>query len=345
MRIGYGLHDQLAPFAGLHPAQIGEQLRAMGWDGVFLKTLTPEWVTGLQAAGLRVFASFGVFVDNNADLWQRWPESRPITDEGTPAPVQEWYRPLLPSHPEVRAHRLEQFEALVASLPLDGVWLDFIRWPARWEQAQPRLYHSSFDALTLAQFQRETGVALPAKIALDQPRQAAEWILQHAAEAWFAWRCRQIETFVAAAAARLRAHRPAARLGLFTVPWTGTALDQLDVAQAPIRIVGQDPVGLGRHADVLSPMVYHRLCSRPVAWIGQVARHLQAEIDTNGGNTAVWPVVEAIEAPEQYTAAEFIDAHNSARAAAASGVIVFKLDGVLRDPVKVEQWRFMDSGR
>ena len=217
----------------------------------------------------------------------------------------------------------------MAELPLDGVWLDFIRWPARWESGEPKLYQSSFDPMTLAQFQAETGIALPVdRVPMRQP--AAEWILANAADVWVAWRCAQIASFVDEARTVLKQHRPNALLGLFTVPWTGLPLDNLPVDQAHIRIVGQDPALLGLHVDVLSPMVYHRLCGRGIDWPAQVTATLRSQVDCE-----VWPVIEALAEDTAFTAEEFGRVAQSASAAGTGGLIVFNLAGLLADPNKL----------
>ncbi len=330
--IAYGLDPQSPSLAGRPIPEVGQLLQELGCRGVFLKRLERPWVEGLRAAGLRVYVSCAIFLGSPA-LWQEMPAARPITDSGDPAPAEEWYYPALPTLPALRAARLAQVEELARTLPLDGIWLDFIRWPARWERSSPQLYHSSFDPVTLVQFQQDTGIHLPT--GTDTAVAAARWILHHQAKAWFQWRCRQIADFVAEAAQVLRQLRPEALLGLFLVPWTGGPEDGLPVAEAHIRIVGQDPRLLGQVAHVLSPMVYHRLCDRPPTWAGQVTARVAAQADC-----AVWPVVEAIPGPaHQYPAVEFAQACASAAAAGHDGLIVFNLAGLLEDPHKAAAWR------
>lgn len=331
--IAYGLTDELVLQLGPDPAVVAARLRAGGVAGVFLKLAAQlsdrdsqlEIVEQLRAGGLAVFASQPVFLAQD-DLWTRFPQSRPVTAAGAPAPVEEWYHPARPTDEDVRRLRLAQIEARLVHLPLDGLWLDFIRWPARWEKRTPNLYHSSFDAHTLARFAADTGIAVPGDGA-----PAAAWILAHAADAWWAWRCRQIETFVADVAALRDRHRPGAQLGLFTIPWTGTSLDELPVAQANTRIVGQDPRGLSRHADVLSPMVYHRLCGRAPAWPAAVTAWLRDHIDAAAPDApaAVWPVIERLADDESYPPGEYAHVAASCRAAGSGPVIVFNLAGWL----------------
>ena len=317
--IGYGMTAELIDQLGPEPAAAVARVRASGLDGVFLKVLDPVTVAACKDAGLAVYASQAVFLADD-ELWARFPRSRPLTARGAPAPVEEWYHPALPADADFRAMRLAQVEATVARWPLDGLWLDFIRWPARWEKRTPSLYHSSFDPVTLARFAADTGVALP-----ETGSGVAAWILDRVADVWWNWRCRQIADFVADVAALRDRTRPEMQLGLFTIPWTGTNLDALAVAQANIRIVAQDPVLLQQHADVLSPMVYHRLCDRAADWPAAVTAHVARQVDA-----AVWPVIELLADDDDYAPAEFAAVLAACREAGSGPVIVFNLAGWLR---------------
>ena len=336
MRIGYGLTDDIATFQGLTPSTIGQRLIDLGCDGVFLKQLDPTWAKVLRASGLQVFVSFGVFLENE-NLWQRFAHSRPVTAHGTPAPQQGWYRPLLPTDPTIRQLRLQQIETLVEQLPIDGLWLDFMRWPARWEQPEPQLYDSSFDAATLTQFQNDTMNLIPPAIAAD-PAKAARWIFENMADSWLAWRCEQIRSFVAEAKAILQKHQPHALLGLFTVPWLAGVADQTGYDNAHCRIVGQDPLLLSQHVDILSPMCYHRLCGRDPKWVGDVTAGLHQLLKSADNQTEVWPIIEVLNEPTTYPITEFEQVCQAAKTAPDAGLIVFKLAGMLLDPARFRAW-------
>lgn len=328
-RIAYGFQRDLPGFADLNPAQAGARLRSLGFDAVFMHGADAAWIDGLHAAGLRVYESLGVFAGE--DAWAQFPDSRPIMADGKPAPREAWYAPALPTLPALRAHRLRALDDLLQAAPVDGLWLDFIRWPARWERAEPSLYDSSFDPVTLRQFQDDTGVQFPAGVAA--PTDAAAWLLEHAAGAWFQWRCEQIVSFVAEARALVRRHHPGALLGVFVVPWTDA--DFADAhGGAIVRIVGQDLTLLAPFVDVFSPMVYHRLCRRAPTWVGQVTAWARAR---SGGR--VWPIIETLEPGDAYPLDEFAAACRSAAEAASDALLVFKLDGMLLDPARLDVWK------
>ena len=313
-KIVYGLTSDLPQYAGCSPLAIGRQLRDDGHDGVFLKEPTPERVAALQQAGLKVYASQPVFLASEA-LWRHYPGSRPLTASGVPAAIEGWYHPALPTSDSFRAFRLQQFTQLVTRLPLDGVWLDFIRWPARWERPSPQRYHSSFDPGTLQQFQQDTHITIPVTVQDAQP--AAQWILNHATQEWFAWRCRQIISFVTEARKILSRSNPSVLLGIFTVPWIPHHTRN-DIKNAQSQIVGQDVGLLSQIADVISPMVYHRLTDHPPTWVKEVV-----DWHTQAANCAVWPVVEALAEPEHfYPAVEFEQVCQMANRPLTGGLIL-----------------------
>jgi len=322
-RIAYGFRSDLPTFAGLSPAACGARLRDLGCDAVFMSNPDAAWSAAFHTCGLRLFVEVGLFVGE--EVWEQFPGSRPIQADGTPAPREEWYEPAIPTLPTLRAQRLDAIERLAQMAPIDGVWLDFIRWPARWERPQPRLYDSSFDLLTLQQFQADRKIHLPSL----EPATASAWILEHAAAEWFDWRCSVIDSFAAEARARLRRWQPDALLGAFTVPWTDADYDG-----AFVRVLGQDPARLASYIDVFSPMVYHRLCGRDVAWIEEVTRWVRAR-----SGRPTWPIVEAIAPAEEYPATELAAACQTAAQASGEAVIVFTLEGMLQDPARLTAWR------
>jgi hypothetical protein len=184
----------------------------------------------------------------------------------------------------------------------------------------------------LQQFQQDTHITLP--VTVQETQQAAQWILNHAAPAWFAWRCRQITAIVAEARKILSRNNPSALLGIFTVPWIPHHTPD-DIKNAQVQIVGQDVDHLSKIADIISPMVYHRLTGHRLTWVKEVVDwHMQA------ANCAVWPVIEALAEPEHvYPAVEFEQVCQLANRPLTGGLILFNLAGLLADAHKQKFWR------
>ncbi len=317
----YGFSDRLAPFAGTTPVEQAALLRSWGSTAVFGGYQNADFIDAIHEAGMAIYAEFGCFV--GAQLWERYPASRPITAGGSPLEPDPSYYGVNPALPEVRQDRLEALETLLIDHAVDGVWLDFIRWPCHWEVLAPVLPQTSFDARTLSRFSGDTGIALPEG---DVPTVARAVLEEHQGE-WVAWRCEQITSWVAEARDVLKRVRPDALVGLFGVPWR---LDDYD--GAILKIIGQDYRALGEVVDVFSPMVYHRMCGFEPAWIGQVT----AEVHALSGKP-VWPIVQSVDMPGPLSAEEYGQALDVAlQGPASEGVLVFTMEGAL-DAGKLEE--------
>lgn len=312
----YGFSPDLPPFSGKTPQEQAALLQAWGNTAIFGGYQTSGFVDACHQVGLKVYAEFPCFMGEG--WWQKEPASRPMTAEGQLLEPEGWYYGVNPAIPSVRQAQWEAFEKLLWEYELDGVWLDFIRWPCRWEGANPRRPLTSFDPITLALFSQETGLNLP----LENTAAAASLILEQYEEAWVTWRCEQITTWVAEAKAIVERVRPGVILGLFGVPWR---LE--DYNGAILKIIGQDYQALGQYVDVFSPMVYHRLCHQPLAWIEAVT----AEVSHLSGKP-VWPIIQSIDEPDPLPAEEYAQALDLVlQSSRASGILVFNLKAALAE--------------
>ncbi len=314
VRALYGFSPDLEPFAGLTAEEQVAKLRSWGVDAIFGGYRDAAFVRAAHAAGLRVYAEFGCFVGQK--WWEQVPASRPITDTGEPLPPFEWYYGVNPANQTVRARLLKALERLLAGYELDGVWLDFIRWPCRWESPTPRLVHTSFDTDTVTRFARDVGISLP----VGDASAVARVILERHRQTWTEWRCAQITSWVAQARRVLERVRPGTTLGMFGVPWRRD-----DHSGAILTVVAQDLAALGEHVDVISPMVYHVMCGQPPEWIEQVS----AEVHALSGKP-VWPIIQAVDEPIPMPDQDYRAALETVmRSSVAAGVIVFHMRGVL----------------
>lgn len=310
----YGVKLDQPPFQGLGPREQAALLVSWGANAVFGGYEDPGFADAVHDAGLGLYAEFRCFA--GADWWERLPEARPITAQGEVLAPEEGYHGVNPSHPVVRQDRLEALESLLRDYPIDGVWLDFIRWPCHWEVPQPRLAQTSFDGDTVRRFSHDRGLELE----IGEPEQNAAEIGKSHADEWRAWRIEQVTSWAAQARQLLDTMRPEAMLAAFTVPWQPGEYDD-----AIYEILGQDHAALARYIDLFSPMVYHAMCRRPVAWIDEVVRELAART-----GRPVWPIIQSVDHPRLLPAAEYGQALEAAlRCPASAGVLVFTLEGML----------------
>ncbi len=267
----------------------------------------------LRQGGIKIFAEFSVFAGEK--YWERFPQSHPVTANGKPLEKDEWYAGVNPSSEQVRKEKLAEFQAILENCHLDGIWLDFIRWPCHWEVVNPRLEFTSFDKDTLDKFSKDTGIKLDSG---DDPVRAARLLQDRYRSEWDRWRCDQVTSWVAESRKLIDSYSPDTKLGLFGVPWIR------DYDNAIITVIGQDYEALGEYVDVFSPMVYHKMCGRPVAWIGEVAGWI--------GKTAgkdVIPIIQTVNTPGILSPGELGEATRSALDAPGSmGVIFYNLEGL-----------------
>src|SRR5262245_47367441 len=172
---------------------------------------------GMQfIGGISCFSEHG----RNHQPLNEHPEWWPILENGQRRPLMEWYIGVTPTFDDYRQSRLALVEQIMRDYELDGICLDFVRWPLHWElelrPGQPEPLQSSFDPHTVARFLDFARLELPP--GCDSAVTQAAWILGQHRDAWTDFKCRVIADFVAQARERVLAHRPGARLGAYLVP-------------------------------------------------------------------------------------------------------------------------------
>jgi hypothetical protein len=326
------LEKRMSPFHGFywspsdeHHAEDWAALRASGANAVIIPwhAVTTALLEQIRAHGITVGIDVALFA--GTALRDAFPGSAPIDEQGAPMEPDDWYVPICPNDERIRAHHLSNLVVLLEchGASLDGIWLDFIRYPMRWEVAQPRLVQSCFCDRCLSGFLGEPGRVFTT----EERRAATHTMLAEQRDSWIAWKCRRIAGFVAEIAALVRSRRPNLRLGLFSLPWRLT-----DHAGAIRTIVSQDIALLGDIVDAISPMVYHRLCHRDVAWIAEIVRDARER-----SHASIIPVVQSLDLPEPLPADEFTRALNAAMTVSDQGVMIFDLRSVACSRAKVAE--------
>ncbi|MBK8913747.1 MAG: family 10 glycosylhydrolase [Phycisphaerales bacterium] len=156
-------------------------------------------------------------------LYNRKPEWFWYDQEGKRQALSSFYVSLNPCLPEVRQYIVEVFREIVAEYPVDGLHLDYIRFPSE-PPASPPGGKTDYprDAVTLAIYKAETGLAPD-----DDPA------------AWKRWRTEQVTRLVADIRAMMRQVRPTATL---TAAVVSVAQNGLNRHQDGVRWVNDDLV-------------------------------------------------------------------------------------------------------
>jgi len=312
----------LCGFSKSHPlikgktdSEIIAWLKKMGFNAVFCRTKERTLIENLHKAGIKAYVEYSLFVGEG--LWQKYPLSRPVTSKGKPLKKYKWYAGVNPTVEEVRSEKLKGIRSLVEETKVDGIWLDFIRWPCHWEVPDPEILQTSFDETTIKKFAAATCLTTPLK---------ADEILKEHLDEWTRWKCEQITSFVAETRKIVDSAKRKIILGAFTVPWIDS-----DYNGAIKTIIGQDYEVLGKHLDVVSPMVYHRLCNRSTDWIGKVTTAISEEVTCD-----IWPVVLLTDEPVKLPPLELEKAIRTAlKAKGSRGIILFPLRDLESDKARV----------
>jgi len=237
----------------------------------------------VHEAGLRFFAGIACFSDHASEFREikNRPEIWPILETGERRPKMEWYVGITPTDRAHQENILQKIRSIVTRYPVDGLFLDFIRWPLHWEielrPGQPGALDSSFDARTLKQFQESSGLRLPQNAATVAAQ--ADWIKQNHHQPWVEFKCGVISKFVEETRRVLVEERGEMPLGLFLVP---------DIDGRTEALTGQRLGELAALSDLIAPMLYHNILLRPPTWVGEV---LSGVVKVAGSKTL--PVVQA----------------------------------------------------
>jgi hypothetical protein len=284
-------------FKGKSNDQIARWLLEHRFNAVFGGYKDRRLVETLKHRGIRVYAEAAIFYSSTE--WRRHPETRPINAAGKPIEKIKWYRGLCPNQDRLIKKRLGFIRQLVKKYRVDGVWLDFMRYPCHWEVLEPKLEQTCFCPVCLKKFRMDTGINHPK----DNPSAFAEW------------KTDQIAGFVKRAAAVVKKENPGALVGLFAVPWKKGEREN-----AIIDIIGQDYEKLAPHVDIFSPMVYHKMVGEKPEWISDMVLY-------TGRLTKkpVVPIIQAASEPSRLEDDEFVRCVHQALKFPSRGVILLSM--------------------
>ena len=238
-------------------------LRACGVNAIMTESDSYELqaLDAVHKAGLRFFAGVACFSDHASNFGRllKRPELWPILESGQRRPQMEWYVGMSPTDRRRQEEALAEIRSVARSYPVDGIFLDFARWPLHWEiELRPhreRPLDSSFDAATVAMFEEATG-ALPPD--LDTTSARAAWIHRNRLSEWIEFKCKVVNDFVSEAREAVKEAKAAAELGIYVAP---------DVNGLTEPLTGQRIKDLAPLVDWIAPMLYHNILLQPPAWV------------------------------------------------------------------------------
>ncbi len=297
------------------PFRKGAIAESSGVNAVFVPP-KQDAVKWYKEQGFKVYVSVNAFGGKGA--WEKYPDSRPVKANGKNLGEEKGDKGqegTCPTHVKWREDRLRHIKHLV-DVPgkdhgIDGIWLDYIRYPGFWETAKPDVPDTCYCARCLKKFQADRKIKIPAG---RKTKEAAFWIKNNCLYEWMDWKKEQINSFVRDVKGILAEHPKKITLGLFTVPWRKGEKDD-----AVSYTLAQDAFRLSEIADVISPMLYHKMCAHSEDWVGMMTQYY-----TETAGCSVWPIIQSHDLnPEEFGKA----AANCAKAG-ADGILVFSYGGI-----------------
>jgi uncharacterized lipoprotein YddW (UPF0748 family) len=304
--------------------EIASWLKEMGINAIFIHHQDESLIEALHNSGIKVYLSKGIFIGKK--YWEKYPNSRPLTAKCKSWKL-DWHPCLNPIIKELRQEKIEDIRKLVRESKIDGIWLDFIRWPALCETSNPELTQASFDTITIKKFLDDTKISINWKSM--ECKMIANIILDEYKEEWKDWKCKQITSFISKVREIIDTSDRDILLGAFTVPWR-----EKDYNGAILSVIGQDYNKMGKLLDVISPMVYHIMTGNKTEWVGEVT-----EWAASKAACEIWPITQIIDRPTDSISCTSEQIEKSMKAAlqakGADGIILFTFRALNNSKVEV----------
>lgn len=268
-------------------------LRELPLDSVFvgLHALTEESLKSLRSVigkKTKVYVELGVFAGQ--DKLDKYPDALPIDSTGKPISV-DVFAGVCPTHPGVRKDLLSDVQKAL-DLGVDGLWLDFIRYPSRWETMQ--LMDTCYC-----------------------PR--CKKLFKESKMSWTDFKVAQITSMVQAVRNLVNKSGKKFTLGAFLVPWT-----QKEHKGAILKVLGQDIHEFSKYVDIISPMTYQRIHRRNLFWLKRMIRYYADTL-----STPFLPLIQTENSPNYLPDREFKRSLEIVTRPPSMGVITFFLNDLI----------------
>jgi len=337
-----------------HPAALldkGYRFDSLGINAVFVRSISlkPSFYTTAKEQGAAVYVEFPTL--NGKGYVEAHPDAWPIDEKGQPSPPADWFMGVCPTHPGFREFRSQQLREILKEYAVDGIFLDYVHWHAQFETKDPILPETCFCERCTAIFGEEINQEIPGESIAEK----ADWILSHEDKAWRQWRADVLNGWVEDMGKIVKAEQPQAKLGVFYCSWYPADYDS-----ALYKTLGIDPMAFAQRADVLSPMLFHRMKERPTSWVGEYVAWLgdfvvggsslqtwtlslkeTSDLPVQSGlnpfsSTLIWPIVQAHNSPGTVSPEEFRQVLMEGSKSPASGIMMFSAESIAQEPAKIE---------
>jgi hypothetical protein len=311
--------------------EAGYSFKELGMNAVFVRSisLNRAFYDAARREECAVFVEFPTLLGK--DYLEHHPEAWPLNQRGERAPAADWFMGICPTDSVFKRYRADQLKAILTDYDVDGIFLDYFHWHAQFETPEPILPETCFCNRCTTLFGSNIGEEIPG----DDVAEKASWILSNRDADWRRWRSAVLQEWASDMKGVVKSIQPEALMGIYHCGWFASDYDS-----ALYRVLGIDVPSLAAVADVLSPMLFHRMKGRPVEWVGEYLSWMDEATDASRkGSPLVWPIVQAHNHPGVVTAEEFREVMRLGMGLPASGIMMFSDVALVEDSMKVRVMR------
>ena len=312
----------------------GHTFKDLGVNALFVRShsLNDELYDTAREQGCKIFVEFPVllgkqFIKDN-------PHCSPIEANGQASAPADWFMGICPTCPDFKDDRKKHLESILNKYKVDGVFLDYLHWHAQFETPEPILPETCFCDRCTRQFSKEYQIDLP-KGSISE---ISNHILTNHDKEWRKWRSDILTEWITDLKQIVKNDQPTSLVGLFYCAWYPE-----DFNGALYRNLGINMNDFVREADVLAPMLFHKLSDRPVNWVGEYTSWLDAvsSVTLYENKPEIWPIVQAYNNPTEVSPEEFKKVLELGSSTPSSGIMMFSDRALLDDPRKLEIMKVM----
>jgi hypothetical protein len=311
--------------------EAGYAFDELGLNAIFVRSISLNKVLFETAKdqNVQVYVEFPTLLGRN--YVEDHPGAWPIDETGEKSPPADWFMGVCPTDPDFKEYRSAQLRKILDKYEIGGIFLDYVHWHAQFESADPILPETCFCDRCTTKFSDDYGLDIPETDIAER----AQWILKNADPLWREWRNRVLNEWMMDMKEIVKEKQPEALVGIFYCSWFPEDHDG-----ALYNTLGIDVEAFAEIADVLSPMMFHKMKGRPPGWVSEYTSWLGNLIETSvEDKPLVWPIVQAHDSPTEVSPEEFRQVMVEGSKPPSTGIMMFSDQSLLDNSEKIEVMR------
>jgi len=311
--------------------EAGYAFDELGLNAIFVRSisLNDDLYETAKNQDVEVYVEFPTLLGRN--YVEENPEAWPIDETGNQAPPADWFMGVCPTDPDFKEYRSDQLRNILSNYEVGGIFLDYVHWHAQFETANPILPETCFCDRCTTTFADRYSLNIPESDIAAR----AEWILDNVDSLWREWRNIILNEWMIDMKSIVKENQPDALVGIFYCSWFPE-----DHGGALFNTLGIDVEAFAEIADVLSPMMFHKMKGREPEWVSDYTTWLGELIESSVvEKPLVWPIVQAHDNPAEVSPEEFRQVMIEGSKPPSTGIMMFSDRSLLDNREKIDVMR------